>query len=332
MITIPGKIEDNSFDEISRYIYLIKIENRKHIANDKSGSYKIGYSNNLHNRVSLLENEHQVPVKVIAYGLSKNHIKAEAHLHTLFKQHRRYGEYFDFDGKDILKFIAEMSKVCTNVVILKDDTVCNDIENIKFQNKITNNRIVPATIGRDDRAVAVLSPHEKNLLYDQLNDAYKKRADFLMHTAVRIAEGYYLAGHPECYRAENHAIFLPHVKGLGKERCTLKRRTILLSNNGIKAIEAFYFTKEVLPTYQSMEPVFKRAGRDAGFDTRYITTKMFRKTMISWLMACYPEKQMSIALSAGHTYLTMQGHYLTQGWRKEDVRDMREEVNGWGEA
>jgi hypothetical protein len=191
--------------------------------------------------------------------------------------------------------------------------------------------IVPLSIGLGDRAVAVLSPYEKNLIYKELNPAYRIRADYLFHTACRIAEGYYLAQHPECYRQENHAIFLPHVKGLGKERCTLKRRTILLSNKGMDAIETFYEEKMRFPAYQSMEPVFKRAARDAGFDVRYITTKMFRKTAISWLMACFPERQMSIALSAGHTYLTMQGHYLTQGWRKEDVRDMREELKGWGE-
>jgi hypothetical protein len=53
--------------------------------------------------------------------------------------------------------------------------------------------------------------------------------------------------------------------------------------------------------------------------------------MISWLMAVYPEKQEQIAFSSGHDYNTMRGHYLTFGWGKENLRDIREYVKGWGE-
>jgi len=192
--------------------------------------------------------------------------------------------------------------------------------------------IVPLSVGVVGREVAVLSPAEKNLIYKELNDTYKLRTDFLLYTAVRIAEGYYLSEHPDCYRKSNNAIFLPQVKGLGKDRCTLKRRTVLLSEKGVAAVDAFYEKKIQFPTYQSMEPVFKRAASDAGFDKRYITTKALRKTMISWLMACYPEREISIAMSSGHTPQTMYGYYMQQGWRKEDIRDMREEVKGWGDA
>jgi hypothetical protein len=192
--------------------------------------------------------------------------------------------------------------------------------------------IVPLFVGSGKRCVAVLSPHEKNLIFDQLNTDYKLRAGFLIHTAMRIAECKYVMNTPSTFRKENGAIFLPNVDGFGKKRSTIKNRAVLLSQAGIGAVEAFLASGVGLPTYQSMEPVFKRAALDAGFDSRYITTKMFRKTMISWLMACFPERQASIALSAGHNYATMQGHYLTQGWRKEDVKDMREELKGWGEA
>lgn len=191
--------------------------------------------------------------------------------------------------------------------------------------------IVPLSVGIGDRAVAVLSPQEYNLLFSNMNHDYKLRANFLLHTAVRIAEGYYLAEHPECYRKENGAIFLPQVKGLGKDRCTVKRRTILLSEAGIAAVEAFYKEGVGLATYQSMETAFKRSGRDADFSTIFLTTKMFRKTMISWLVACYPERLMTIALSAGHNYATMQAHYIAHGWRKEDIKSMREATKGWGD-
>jgi len=53
---------------------------------------------------------------------------------------------------------------------------------------------------------------------------------------------------------------------------------------------------------------------------------------ISWLINCYPESRGKIAASAGHTTDTMDAYYITYGFRKEDVKDMREETVKWGEA
>jgi integrase len=198
--------------------------------------------------------------------------------------------------------------------------------------------IVPLFVSSGKRCVAVLTPKEKNQILDRLNDEYRIRANFLLETHVRIAEAYYLNKHPECYRKANGAIFLPNVEEIGKVRCTIKNRAIILSRSGIAAVDKFFEKDEKtkksvgLVTYQSMEEVFKRAARDADFDTKYITTKMFRKTMISWLMACFPERQSQVQHSAGHNYATMQGHYVTYGWRKDDIKDMRDETAGWGEV
>lgn len=192
--------------------------------------------------------------------------------------------------------------------------------------------IVPLFVSSKERAVAVLTPREKSQLFENLNIDYRVRGNYLHETAMRISEAYYVAEHPECFRKENGAIFLPNVMGLGKVRCTITNRQIMLSTRGIAAVQTFFDEKVGLPSYQSMETVFKRAGRDAGFDTRYITTKMFRKTMISWLMNCYPERQEQIAFSAGHDYTTMRSHYITFGFRKDDVKEMRAETDGWGNA
>ena len=81
-----------------------------------------------------------------------------------------------------------------------------------------------------------------------------------------------------------------------------------------------------------MDLTFKRAAKDADFDIRSITTKMLRKTFLTWLMSCYPERQGMIASSAGHTNDTMQSHYITFGFKKEDVNEMRSEIFKWGEA
>ncbi len=81
-----------------------------------------------------------------------------------------------------------------------------------------------------------------------------------------------------------------------------------------------------------MEPVFKLAAKEADIDTRFIMTKMLRKTFISWLIHCKPELRSKIASSAGHSPETMDTYYITYGFKKDDQKDMREEILGWGEA
>lgn len=184
----------------------------------------------------------------------------------------------------------------------------------------------------DLRNVAVLTPNQWYLIKAHLNADNRFRGDFLMYTAMRISEAYYVAQHQECFRKENGAIFLPKVKGLGKPRSKQKDRTILLSYNGVKSVQNFFDNNIRFPTYQAMEGAFKRAAKEADIDTRYITSKMLRKSYLSWLMACIPEKQMYIAQSLGHDTRTMSLYYLQSGFRREDIKDMKLELEGWGEA
>jgi integrase len=192
--------------------------------------------------------------------------------------------------------------------------------------------IVPLYVGSGKRVVAVLTPKQKDLIFEKLDFKCQVRFDFLLQTQVRIAEAYYLSKHPECYKKDHGAIFLPKVEEIGKERCTISNRAVILSQLGIAAVDLFYEKNVGFATYQSMEGVLKRAARDADFEIKGITTKMFRKTIISWLMACMPERMSQIQHSAGHNYATMQGHYVTYGFRKEDVKDMKDELKGWGES
>jgi len=180
--------------------------------------------------------------------------------------------------------------------------------------------------------VACLTPKEWKLIENQLNADYKIRGGFLLHTAMRISEAMYVSHHPECYRKDNGAIFLPKVEGLGKRKAKQKERAVLLSPFGKRAVELFFEKDVGLPSYQAMESALKRAAKYADFDTRFITTKMFRKTYITWLMVCYPERQGMIASSSGHTNDTMQSHYITYGFKKEDAKEMKEIIQGWGES
>ena len=190
--------------------------------------------------------------------------------------------------------------------------------------------IVPLFVSTGKRAVAVLTPQQESLIDSFLNADYKIRKNFLLQTAVRIVEGRFISQHPECYRKENAAVFLPKVEEIGKKRCTIDNRAVMLSPDGIKAVEDFFDKKVGLPSYQAMEPAFKRAAKRADIDTRYITSKMYRKTMISWLINVYPERKEAITHFAGHDDVTMLNHYITYGFRKDDVKDMKDRVAGWG--
>ena len=192
--------------------------------------------------------------------------------------------------------------------------------------------IVPLdiTYGKGKRHVAVLTPSQWLAIKDKLNDSYKLRFEYLLQTGMRISEARYILEHPDRFREENGAIFLPRVEGMGKDKCKNLSRQIMLSPEGIKIVKEIIEKNIKLLAYQNMEQVFKRAARDADIDTKYITTKCLRKSIVSWLMACYPERQEQIAFSIGHDYNTMRGHYLTYGWRKEDIADMRNYVKEWG--
>ena len=192
--------------------------------------------------------------------------------------------------------------------------------------------LVPLNITTKKRAVAVLTPKEVIMLRQNLSGPYQIRTDYLLATAMRISEATYVMNHPECFRAENGAIFLPEVEGMGKVRSTITNRQVMLSKKGLDAVKLFLELKPGMPAYQNLEQVLKRAARDAEIDQRFITTKMYRKTMISWLMCAFPERQEQIAFSAGHDYNTMRQHYITFGFKKEDIKDMRDEVAGWGET
>lgn len=193
--------------------------------------------------------------------------------------------------------------------------------------------IVPLSVTSETgKRVAVISPKEKNQIWEHLSPVYRIRGNFLLYTSMRIVEAMHTASHPEYFRKDNCAIFLPIVPGIGKARCTIKQRTITLSDNGVKSVEEFYSHKVGFAAYQNMEAAFVLAAKKADFDTSLITTKMLRKTGVSWHLAAYPNQQSQIARMAGHDVNTMNKHYLADGWRKEDKKDMAEELKGWCEV
>jgi integrase len=199
--------------------------------------------------------------------------------------------------------------------------------------------ITPLFVSTKKRKVAVLTPRESLMIRSKLNRDYQELWDFLLYTRTRIAEAEYIADHPEAFREENRAIFLPNVEGLGKDRCTIKNRAITLCDKGVIAVKQFLENNGKIPTYsdkfgkkhiayQNIEEVIRRAARDADFNLDSICTKMLRKTAISWYFASFPEQETMILMTAGHTATVARGHYITHGFRREDIKDMREELAG----
>ena len=191
---------------------------------------------------------------------------------------------------------------------------------------------VPLFVSSGKRAVAVLSPYQERLIYEHLNSDYKIRTRLLLHTGMRIAEAKWLDQHRDCFRKDNGIILLPKVEEIGKKACKITNRTVLLSYAGVKSIEDFFEKNVHFPSYQAMERALKLAATESNIDPKYINPKMYRKTMISWLMACYPEKEAFITNSAGHTIVTMRGHYLGSGFKKDDLKEIKAIFEGWGEA
>lgn len=190
----------------------------------------------------------------------------------------------------------------------------------------------PLYVSSGKRAVAILSPFQERLIYEKLNAEYKIRVRFLLHTQMRISEAMWVDTHRDCFRKDNGIILLPKVEEIGKKQCKITNRTVLLSYAGVKAVEDFFEKNVHFPSYQAMEEALRLAARESNIDPRYITTKMYRKTAISWLMACWPEKEAFISASAGHTFVTMRGHYLGSGFKKDDIKEAREIYAGFGEA
>jgi len=203
--------------------------------------------------------------------------------------------------------------------------------------------IIPLSVvsKKTGRHVAVLTPKENKMIWNELNAIYRMRVDLLLYTGMRIVEAKYFSEHPEWFRKENRAIFLPSVEGLGKKKCTVSRRTIMLCDKGVNAVEEFLSHDVGFPmhtrdgvkhiSYQNMEEAITLAATKAGFDTSYITTKMYRKSIISWMLAIYKDQVSQINTFAGHDVKTMSDHYIAVGWTKPDKQDMVEELKGWNE-
>jgi integrase len=127
-----------------------------------------------------------------------------------------------------------------------------------------------------------------------------------------------------------------------KEKCEYKERTINLSLPGCDAFDRMVSEKvkfkgkevpayEMIPKRVAFRDAMLRYAKLAGIGTEGINPKMFRKTLVSWLIACYPEKQAYIQASMGHNGDTIVNNYLGLGFPKAEIELMRTKyLNEWG--
>ena len=177
----------------------------------------------------------------------------------------------------------------------------------------------------------ILTPYLYNLLRSELNDTYKALSDALLHTEMRAEELWEFILHPEWYDPSRKCIDMP-IGSIKKVKCLHKERTVVMTDSGCKAIEYLLQMKPAKIQRQDMWITYKNAAERAGIGSKGVTTKMFRKSMISWLAVVYPDKMFKIASSAGHSLETMRLHYSNLQFETRDLQEMKEFLKGWGDA
>jgi hypothetical protein len=193
----------------------------------------------------------------------------------------------------------------------------------------------------------ILTPSE----YENLRAAmdaphYPLICDAMLLSGMRPIE--FKRFQPEWYKASRHTIKLPNSACL-KQKCEFKERTINLSMPGCDAFDRLVSTQvkykgkmvsvlDIRPEKVSFGDTLKRYAIAAKLPEATITKqdgttytapdagispKMFRKTLVSWLVAIYPEKALYIQASMGHSQDTIVQNYLGLGFTREEMEAMR---------
>jgi integrase len=146
---------------------------------------------------------------------------------------------------------------------------------------------------------------------------------------------------PAWYSGSRRRISLPDGACL-KDMCKFKNRQVILSLAGCDAMDKLVKTtvkfkrKDVpvlsrLPKRVAFRDALIRYAKSAGIGTEGITPKMFRKTLVSWLVACYPDKSLYIQASMGHDADTIVENYLGIGFTKDEIELIKTKyLNEWG--
>ena len=187
----------------------------------------------------------------------------------------------------------------------------------------------------------ILFPGDYEKLRDKMPGYYQIICDAMLLSGMRPVE--FERFQPSWYRGSRRVIVLPKDSCL-KQKCKFKERTIRLSLAGCDAFDKLTSTRvnykgkeipvlEMLPKRVAFRDALIRYSRLAGIGHEGMSPKMFRKTLVSWLVASYPEKSLYIQASMGHDGDTIVNNYLGLGFTRDDIETMRAKyLNEWGEV
>jgi len=186
----------------------------------------------------------------------------------------------------------------------------------------------------------ILFPEDYEKLRAQMPHYYQILCDAALLSGMRPVELERFK--PEWYRGSRRVIQLPAESCL-KQKCKFKARTISLSLAGCDAFDKLTtilvkFKDNEIPAYKMLpkrvafRDALIRYAKLAGIGHEGMSPKMFRKTLVSWLVACYPEKSLYIQASMGHDGDTIVNNYLGLGFTREQIDIIRTKyLNEWGD-
>ncbi|MCK9593699.1 MAG: hypothetical protein M0Q91_16995 [Methanoregula sp.] len=124
------------------------------------------------------------------------------------------------------------------------------------------------------------------------------------------------------YRAPRRCIVLPKGACL-KEKCEFTERTVMLSLPGCDAIDRYLNSGLKMMEKVTMRDSLRRYAVKAGIGEEGITGKCFRKSWVSWLVACFEDRRLSITASMGHDEETIRNNYIGLAFPMKEIELMK---------
>lgn len=180
----------------------------------------------------------------------------------------------------------------------------------------------------------ILTPKQYRQFREALdpNFGYRLLLDAMVNTGLRMVEFWYVVDHPECYHASARVIDLPKAGAAKKPKAKTTDRTIKLTAQGCKALEAVYSSGVEFRHRNSMRDAFIRAAKKSGLGADGINPKMCRKWLVSWLFEARKDigiDSADITANMGHGEDVMIQNYLGI-FAEDDHADIVAFLKGWG--
>ena len=109
------------------YIYLVRLNGMF------KTTYKIGKTRSIKRRLETLSCQTGLKVILIAYGYTIDSTRTEQRILNLFYDNQIHGEYFQFNGIELISVIKAIGSICDCVITDYSDPVCpNDGKKLKI--------------------------------------------------------------------------------------------------------------------------------------------------------------------------------------------------------